>query len=125
MHIHLPKCNNLERLKCLHCNNIMLYDYTLNEEENYDIHKKNCSLLTISCLYCESLVVKSKWGEHLKICEMNLFYCTQCSDFYPRKFKNSHDEYFCNGIKTLLLLYRDIKNLISVRHFFITESDFI
>jgi hypothetical protein len=125
MHIHLPKCNNLERLKCLHCNIIMQYDYTLTEEQNYDIHKKDCSLLTVPCLYCEDLVVKTKWVDHLKKCEMNLYYCTQCRDFYPKKFKAAHDEYFCIRNKNFLSLFSEIRNLISIKHFFITESDFI
>ena len=125
IYVHLPKCKNLERIKCLHCNTIMQYDHSLTEEDNYDLHKKDCSLLTTPCLYCEEMVVKSKWVEHLKKCEMNLYNCTQCRDYFPSKFKEAHDKFFCIRNNDLLFLFSEVKKLVDIKQFFITESDFI
>lgn len=125
MYIHLPKCKNLERIKCLHCNTTMQYDHSLTEEENYDKHKKDCSLLTTPCLYCEELVVKSKYVQHLSKCSSRLYFCTQCRDYFPEKYRESHDDYFCIRNKDVSNIFSEIKKLIDVKQFFVTESDFI
>ena len=101
---HFQICeNNRKKYKCSLCGKV------LEEPGN---HNASCPEVQFTCLCCQRFLKRKDIAEHEEECPKRMVKCNQCRIGYPPELKNSHDQYYCQYISSLIKLTERFLNII-------------
>lgn len=94
--------------KILTCDLCLKKFYKQEEENeclnNHEILKHNdeCPFLIVECCFCGNSCQKSHFPKHVLECSENYKECNECHVYYNFKYKESHNEKFCEILKGII-----------------------